>query len=149
MKIAIPSTGQDIDGAISPTFARAPYFVIVDSQSLEARAIKNPYVVGRGVGYATAELIANEGAEAVITNTIGPNAASALRGLGIKIYQASGSIREAVQALKNNRISELTTPMRGPGLGLGRGQGRGAGFGQGRGLGIGRRFGGRGGRWTN
>ncbi len=146
MKIAIPSTGQNIDGTISPTFARAPYFVIVDSQSMEAKTIKNPYVVGRGVGYATAELIANEGVEAVITNTIGPNAASALRGLGIRIYQASGSIKGAVQALQENRISELTTPTRGPGLGLGRG----AGFGQGRGLGRGGGFGrGRGGRWTN
>lgn len=149
MKIAIPSTGQDINGTISPTFARAPYFVIVDSQSLEARAIKNPYVVGRGVGYATAELIANEMAEAVITNTIGPNAASALRELGIKIYQASGSIKEAVKALQENRISELTTPTRGPGLGLGRGQGRGAGFRQGRGPGRGGFGRGRGGRWTN
>lgn len=134
MKIAIPSTGENINSRISLTFARAPYILIVDDSTNEAKAIRNPYLTGRGVGYAMAERMANEGVDAVVTNTIGPNALATLNQLGIKVYHTSGIIKDAIESLKNNKLSELTTASEPRGLGFGRrggGIGRGAGFGGG------------------
>lgn len=143
MKIGITSSGPDLNSQVDIRFARAPYFLIVDSETRNFETVKNPYIVGRGVGYAAAELMGNKGVEAVITGSVGPNSYAVLKQLGIKIYTATGVINSVLDELKNNQLKEITSPIPSPGFGAGRG-----GFGPGRGLGRGQGFGaGRGGRF--
>ena len=135
MKIAIPSTSENENGQISPTFARAEYFIIKDTETGETEALKNPYTTGRGVGFAVAELLANKGVNAVATETIGPNAMTALKELGIKIYQSQGSVKETIERVEKGELSEINTATPPRRLGMGGT----AGFGPGR-RGIGRRW---------
>ncbi len=130
MKIAFASTGQDLNSQVDIRFARAPYFLIVDSETRNYEAIPNPYITGRGVGYAASELISNKGASAVVAGSFGPNAFAVLKQLGIKVYRATGVIHQIIDDIVNNRIPELTAPS-GFGPGFGRGPGRGLGYGRG------------------
>ena len=132
MKIGIASTGPDLNSQIDIRFARAPYFLVVDSETNEFKVVKNPYVMGRGIGYAAAELLANHGAEVVITGSVGPNAYNALLRLGIKIYIATGIVKDALDKLRNHQLAEIRSPVAGPGYGAGRGLGLGRGQGFGR-----------------
>ena len=42
MKIAVTSTGSDLDAQVDPRFGRAEYLLIVDTDNLEFQVIENP-----------------------------------------------------------------------------------------------------------
>lgn len=112
MKICITSSGDSLDSAVDPRFGRCAYFIIVDPESLEFKALSNPNVsaVG-GAGIQSSQLVANEGAEAVVTGNIGPNAFQTLSSLGLKVYTgASGAIKEVIQNFKDGKFKEIIGP---------------------------------------
>ena len=112
MKICITSTGDNLDSVVDPRFGRCGYFIIVDPESLEFKTLANPNVSATGgAGIQSAQLVANEGAEAVITGNVGPNAFQTLASLGIKVYTgAEGSIRKVVQQYKDGKFKEMSGP---------------------------------------
>jgi len=107
-----------------------------------------------GAGPAAAQLIGQTGAQAVISGNIGPNANQALSAGGIEVYTgATGSVREAVEALKTGQLQSAGSAnvgahfgAGGTGAGMGGagmgGGGMGAGAGMGRGMGMGGSMGG-------
>jgi len=149
MKIAVSSTGPTIDADVDPRFGRAQYFLIVDTDTMEAEAISNNNAVGGGgVGIASAQLVANKGAETVLTGNCGPNAFSALAQVNVQVITGvSGKIKDAIEAYKAgkyqaaqqaNVADHFGSPQGGGGQamgggGMGRGMGRGGGRGMGRG----------------
>ena len=112
MKIAVSSTGTDLDAQVDPRFGRAQHLLIVDIDSLEFEAVANPNVTaGGGAGIQTAQMIASKGAEAVLTGSCGPNAFRTLTAAGIQVYAGlSGSVREAVDAFKGGKLGPLSEP---------------------------------------
>ncbi len=112
MKIAVTSTGSDLDAQIDPRFGRAQYLLIIDVESYEVEAIENPNIAaGGGAGIQTSQLVVDRGAEAVLTGNCGPNAFRTLAAAGLKIYTGlNGSVREAVESLKSGEL----TPTEGP-----------------------------------
>ena len=114
MKIAITSTGKDLDSQVDPRFGRCAYFIIVDVEDSEiksTKAIENSAVQQRGgAGIASAQLVGNEKVEAVITGNVGPNAFATLDQLGIKVYQAEGTVKEVVEDFIKNELKELKEP---------------------------------------
>jgi predicted Fe-Mo cluster-binding NifX family protein len=154
MKVAICSSGTTLDSPVDPRFGRCPYFVIVDTDTLEYVAEPNPgTTMGQGAGVAAAQLIASKGAQAVVAGNFGPNAHQALSAAGINIYTAAaGTVRQAVEQLKAGALPEVSSPTVAshfgmgaqPGPSLGGGPGPSMGGGMGRGMGRGR-GGGRGG----
>ena len=147
IKIAVSSSGKDINSQIDLRFGRCPYYLIVDIENNEikdSKALENPAMYqGGGAGMAAAEFVANEKVEVVITGNIGPNAFSVLQQLNIKIYKSEGIIKDIIQQFIGGKLQELNTPTsplnfgRGPGMGMG-GGGQGRGMGRGRGMGQGR-----------
>ena len=117
MKICVTSTGDNLDSAVDPRFGRCAYFVIVDPETLGFKAIANPNISATGgAGIQSAQLAAKEGAEAVITGNVGPNAVQTLSSLGIKIFTgASGTVNEAVQKYKAGEYKETNSPTVPPG----------------------------------
>ena len=96
---------------------------------MEFEAAENEAVMASGgAGPQAAQFIANKEAEAVLTGNVGPNAASALKAAGIKIYVgATGTVKETVSLFKNGQLQEVgeATVASHSGMGGGRGQGRG------------------------
>lgn len=148
MKVAVTAAGPDLDSPVDPRFGRAAYFLFIDTDTYELEAVPNPYVSAlSGAGIQAAQLVANKGAQAVISGSFGPNAFQTLSAAGIPMYQATGgTVRQMVDAFKANQLVPVAqsgpAPFgmgRGFGMGPGmRGAGPGAGFGRGRGAGFGR-----------
>jgi predicted Fe-Mo cluster-binding NifX family protein len=105
MKIAVSATGQDIEANVDPRFGRAQYFVIVDTETMQAEAVSNSNATaGGGAGIASAQLVANKGAEVVLTGNCGPNAFSALAQVNVSVITGvSGKIKDAVEAYKEGK----------------------------------------------
>jgi len=56
MRICVTSQGDNLDSTVDPRFGRCQYFIIVDTDSLEFKAIENPNVSGMGgVGIKSAQ----------------------------------------------------------------------------------------------
>ena len=147
MKFTVSARGESLDSEVDPRFGRTAGFVLFDSESGSAEYLDNSAQQdsAQGTGVKAAQLIAKAGAEALITGQLGPNAAQFLRKSGIKIYAcSSGTVREAIQMLQENKLEELADddiqpgPVKMGGRGMG-GGGRGRGPSQGgRGMGGGR-----------
>ena len=99
MKIGVAAMGETLDAEVSEQFGRCPYFVIVDSESLETETFSNPArEMSGGAGPAAAQELANHGAEVVLAGTYGPPAEQALDAAGIRHAEARGKVRDAVTA---------------------------------------------------
>ncbi len=85
MNICITSAGASLDSEMDPRFGRCQYFLFVDPQSLELEAVGNPNIgASGGAGIQSAQLVAQKGAEVVITGQVGPNAYTTLQAAGLK-----------------------------------------------------------------
>lgn len=149
MKVVVSSSGPGLDAEVSPIFGRCPYFVLVDTETNEARTIVNPAIsASGGAGVQSSQMMIREGAEAAIGMNVGPNAAQVFMASGVPVYQAEpGTVRQAVEAFVAGTLPQLGTPTVGKdygksgsrGMGRGRGMGMGGGRGMGSGQGMGRR----------
>jgi len=159
MKIAISSTGPDLESEIDPRFGRCQYFMIVDLDDMSFEAVANTNLSqGSGVGIQSSKVVADKGAKAVLTGNVGPKAFQALSAGGLEIITGvSGIVREAAQKYKNGRLQAANKPnaqshsgfqatasqpqgsrhVPDTGFGMGRGMGCGRGMGMGRGMGGG------------
>ncbi|HID87764.1 MAG TPA: dinitrogenase iron-molybdenum cofactor biosynthesis protein [Anaerolineae bacterium] len=135
MRVAVSSNGSDLDAAVSPVFGRCPTYVFVDTDTLQFEAVPNPAMSAPGgAGIQAAQFVVNQGAQAVITGNVGPNAFNVLASAGVQMYLTpGGTVREAVEALKAGQLQSLSAPSAGMGMGrrMGRGMGRGMGLGRG------------------
>lgn len=150
MKIAISATGPHLHSPIDPRFGRAPWLLVVDSETgAVINSIDNSAAgsVAHGAGIEAAGRLANEGVEVILTGRMGPKAAAVCARAGIWIREAvNGTVREALDsfAREDGRQTAaqpapaMAVSGRAPGQGAGC---RSAGRGQGRGLGGGRRQG--------
>ncbi len=150
MKIAVSSTGTDLDSEIDPRFGRCAYFLIVNPDDMTFEAFENESMsLGGGAGIQSGQFIASKGASVVITGNVGPNASRTLNAAGLDvIVGVSGSIKDAIERYKKGELSP-TDQANVPdhyGMGMGGGQtsfpgggmgmGRGMGGGMGRGMGM-------------
>ena len=137
MKIVVSAQGENLDAPASPVFGRCPTYVFVDTETLEFEAVPNPAMnQGGGAGIQAAQFVVNQGAQAVLTGNLGPNAFDVLQAAGVPGYLVGeGTVRQAVEAYRAGQLR----PMAGAnvaahaGMGMGRGMGgrRGAGMGRG------------------
>jgi predicted Fe-Mo cluster-binding NifX family protein len=169
MKVAVSSSGKDLDSQIDPRFGRCAYFLIVETDDISFEVFENENVaLGGGAGIQSAQFVASMGARAVITGNCGPNAVDTLAAAGVELFAGqSGTIREAIEkykkgGLRPTREANVTSHYgtggpgatggsqsrsfggrisTGRGMGGGRGLGRGMGMGCGRGMGRGRGMG--------
>jgi predicted Fe-Mo cluster-binding NifX family protein len=140
MKIAITSAGTDLNSNVDPRFGRTPYFLIVDTDTMQFEAIENPNVNAMGgAGIQSAQLVANKGVEVVLTGSCGPNAFQTLQAAGTKVITGVvGTVSEAIERYKSGQLNPITGPNVGSHYGMGYGTSQGPGFGMGMGAGMGR-----------
>jgi len=108
MRVAIAAAGRDLEARTDPRFGRCQCFVIVDTDTMAFEAVDNIAAAqGSGAGIAAVQLVADQGADAVIAANVGPNAFTALSAGGLKVYGfTDGSVREAVLALLAGQLEE-------------------------------------------
>ncbi len=100
MKLCITAKENSFDAPIDPSFGRCQHFIFVDSATLAFETVENPNVQATGgAGTSSGQLIANKGAEVLLTGSVGPNASRVLAASGVKVVTGrTGTVREAVAA---------------------------------------------------
>ncbi|MFC1782955.1 NifB/NifX family molybdenum-iron cluster-binding protein [Planctomycetota bacterium] len=112
MKIAVTSTGPDLDSQVDRRLGRCPYFLVIDSETLEFEALQNSNVtLGSGAGLQTAQMVAKHGVQAVLTGNCGPKAFQTLRAAEIQIIVGvSGVVRKVVERFKDGDFVSAPRP---------------------------------------
>ena len=143
MKIAISSSGNNLDAALDPRFGRCAYFLIIDPADMRFEVFDNQSTAqSSGAGIQAAQFLADKDVSAVITGHVGPNAVQTLAAAGIDIFaEQQGTIEEVVNRYRSGALKPTTQSTVGShfGMGGGRGMGQGGGRGMGRGGGMRRR----------
>lgn len=109
MKLIVTSVGKDATDLVDMRFGRAPYFLLVDTETSVTSAHENTQNMNaaQGAGIQAAETVVRLGAEAVISGNVGPKAFRALAAAGVKIYQVSGNtVADAVERFKKGDLKE-------------------------------------------
>lgn len=135
MRIVVTSAGRDLDAPASPVFGRCPFYIFVDTDTMEFEAVENPAMsAAGGAGIQAAQFVVSQGVQAVLTGNVGPNAFQVFQAAGVPVLLLpEGTVRGAVEAYKAGRLGSSADAnvaahagMRG-GMGMGRGQGLGSG----------------------
>jgi len=142
MKIAVSSSGRNLDSQVDPRFGRCAYFVIVETDDMSFEAFDNENIaLDGGAGIQSAQFVGSKGVRAVITGNCGPNAVQTLSVSRIDVFVGnSGTVREVIEKYTRGDIESSSTANvadhhgMGGGAGMGRGMGRGMGKGRGRGM---------------
>jgi predicted Fe-Mo cluster-binding NifX family protein len=132
MKIAVSSSGKDLNAQLDPRFGRCRYFLIIETDTMKFEVFDNENAaLGGGAGIQSAQLIAAKGAKALVTGHCGPNAMQTLSAAGVQVYVGqAGTIQSIVDKFNNGQLTTTTEAnaaahagMGGKGMGRGRGMG--------------------------
>lgn len=111
MKIAISSSGKDMESRVHEFFGRSPNFIIA---TLENGKIAGTVVIEntvtdqtRGAGTSSAKIVADQGVYAVIAGNVGPRAMEVFFQFGIKIYISSGTVKSAIDDFLGGKLKEI------------------------------------------
>jgi len=113
MKLAVSSIGKDLEAKIDPRFGRAPYFIMVDSETLLYEVVNNSQSLNlpQGAGIQAGQTIVNNNVDVLITGNCGPKAFQVLQSAGIEIVTgASGSVKDAVLQYKDGKLKPAENP---------------------------------------
>jgi predicted Fe-Mo cluster-binding NifX family protein len=140
MKIAISAQHEGLDSPFEPRFGRVPGFVLFDTETKATAFLDNAkhQDLAQGAGIKTAQALAKQGVDVLLTGNIGPKAMQALSKSGIEIRQTKGSsVGEVLSSYQSGRTEANPAGAKAPNP-EGAGQGKGLGGGTGRGGGKGR-----------
>ncbi len=109
MKICVTASSEGLDAPMDSRFARAPFIVIVDSETGEAETTANEAVsAGHGAGTQAAQTVSRLGAEILLTAHCGPKAFEVLAAAKVKVFGiGGGTVAEAVDAWKAGKLEEM------------------------------------------
>jgi predicted Fe-Mo cluster-binding NifX family protein len=112
VKIALTTKGPWLSATIDPRFGRCMYFLFVETEDMSFEAFENANsACGEGEGIQFVQLIARNGAKAVLTGNCDPNAHQALRAAGVDvIVDCSGTVSEAVERFKSSQLHAVSGP---------------------------------------
>lgn len=112
MKIAITSSGENLDNEIDLRFGRAKGFIIYETADDSFEFIDNVQNLeaAQGAGIQAAQNVVNKNAEAVITGHCGPKAFKVLSTSGVKVYTVeTGKISEIIEKFKSGELQEAAS----------------------------------------
>lgn len=107
MKIAVTAKGTHLSDEVDPRFGRAPYILIVDTETMAYEALDNSANVNafKGAGIQAATMVADKGAEVLLTGYCGPNAFKTVQAAGMKVVNdVSGMVEAAIEAFKAGKF---------------------------------------------
>jgi predicted Fe-Mo cluster-binding NifX family protein len=129
MKIAVTANAKGLDAPTSPFFGRCPWYVLVDTETMQAESLANPALsASGGAGIQAAQYLVAQGVQAIVSGNVGPNAFQVLASAGLPIYlSADGTVRQVVERLNAGDLASASAPTAPSHMGLGGRGGRGRG----------------------
>lgn len=112
MKIALTTSGDDLNSPLDQRFGRAPKFLIYDMDTNTFEMVDNAQNLNamQGAGIQSAQNIARLGVGAVISGHCGPKAFRTLQAAGIKIYNTSAiTVTEALEQYRAGTLNESSS----------------------------------------
>lgn len=113
MNIAITSQDDSMGALVEPRFGRSPGFILIDSETNSHTYFPNEQNMqaAQGAGIQTAQNIATQNVQIVITGNCGPKAFKALQAAGIQIaLGASGTVQETYERWKRGELEYAASP---------------------------------------
>jgi predicted Fe-Mo cluster-binding NifX family protein len=107
MRIAISSTGRDLDANLDTRFGRAAYFIILDSETMDFEAVENSQNLNspQGAGIQAGKTIADHHVDTLITGHCGPKAFKVLQNAGVQVVTgASGRVADAIDQFRKGEL---------------------------------------------
>lgn len=107
MKVAVTAKGTELTDEVEPRFGRAPYILIIETETMDYEILDNSVNVNafKGAGIQAATMIADRGAELLLTGYCGPNAFKTVQAAGIKVVNdVAGTVEQAIQTLLSGKV---------------------------------------------
>ncbi len=109
MKIALTTSGNNMQAPLDPRFGRAPNYLVYDLESAAFEVIDNQTSqdASHGAGIVAAERVARTGATVLVTGHCGPKAFRVLNAAGIKIFTSeAATVAEALTQYQSGQLVE-------------------------------------------
>ncbi len=111
MRIAVSCTEESTKKMASPSFGRAPFFYLAESEEYTGYFVPNTQnkQAVQGAGIQSAQTILREEAEVLITGHCGPKAFRVLTEGGVRIFQGEPkrTVDETLKDFFDNKLVEL------------------------------------------
>ena len=109
MKTAIPVDDKNLESGVCPSFGRAPYFLIHNTDTNENYFLDNSAVATQGgAGIKASQTIVDNDVKTLLTPRCGENAEEVLSKAGIKIFKTiPGTAQENIDAYKAEQLVPL------------------------------------------
>ena len=106
MIIAIPVDESSMQGKVSESFGRSPFFLIYEMETKEFNFVENTTLTSPGgAGIKAAQIIVDNKASTLLTPRCGENAAQVLEASGIKLYQTnSTSVEKSIERFQQGKL---------------------------------------------
>lgn len=109
MKVLVAATGPTLDSLVAQWFGHAPYYLLVDSTTMQVQVIDNRE--NNDETHAIIPRMAGQWAEVFITENIGPHAFQLARSLNRRVALARQiSAGEALDKLQRGELEFLSAP---------------------------------------
>jgi predicted Fe-Mo cluster-binding NifX family protein len=113
MRIAVTASGNNLEAAVDPRLGRAPFFLLVNPDTLEFEVVENRegLQAAHGAGVQAATLLARHQPAVVLTGHCGPKAFQTLQAAGIPVVVGvEGPVRIAVQDYQAGKLKPTESP---------------------------------------
>jgi len=113
MRIAVTSTGTDVNSSVDPRFGRARYILILDEKGAVSEVVDNTANLNalKGAGIQAGKILADRKVDVLVTGHCGPNAFTVLEAAGIKVaVQQSGTVGQAAAKVVSGQAEFADKP---------------------------------------
>jgi len=110
MKLIVPVESKSLDCPVCPSFGRTPIYLSYDTESGKYEFLDNSAAASQGgAGIKASQMLADHGADAVITYRCGDNAAQVLNAADIKLFKAvDGTVSENIKKFEKGELPPLS-----------------------------------------
>lgn len=109
MKIALSTSGENLQSQLDLRFGRCKYFYIYDLDNKHGYIIENQGLkANEGAGIVASQQLVEENIDVIITGNLGPNAFNIIEKADIVAYKANeGNLNEVLDKYNNNILEEI------------------------------------------
>ena len=108
MLVAVTAKGTHLSDEVDPRFGRAPYILVVDTETMNYESLDNSENVNafKGAGIQAATMVADKGAKVLMTGYCGPNAFKTVQAAGMKVVSdVTGTVEQAIKAFMTGNVT--------------------------------------------